>query len=236
MAETENLKLPLLQPAQAQKHVTVNEALVRLDGLTQLVIQSQSVVTPPVSATDGLAWAVPVGASDAWSGQEGQIALWENGGWVFIAPKIGWRGWIADESRQGLYDGTSWVSGGVSLSPNGAGATLGVAEIDHLVGSGASSTTADVIPAQTIVFGVTGRVIEEITGSLTSWDLGVAGSTNRYGSGFGLADNAWLRGITGSPLAYYSDTPLVLTASGGTFVGGTVRLSVHYMALELPSG
>jgi hypothetical protein len=36
MTETANLALPLVQPAQAQKHVTVNEALARLDGLTQL--------------------------------------------------------------------------------------------------------------------------------------------------------------------------------------------------------
>ena len=32
--EPMRLQLPLLQPAQAQKHVTVNEALMRLDGLT----------------------------------------------------------------------------------------------------------------------------------------------------------------------------------------------------------
>ena len=31
MTDTSQLGLPLLEPAQAQKHVTVNEALVRLD-------------------------------------------------------------------------------------------------------------------------------------------------------------------------------------------------------------
>ena len=50
MSETTQLGLPLLQPAQAQKHVTVNEALVRLDGLTQLVLASATVTAPPVSA------------------------------------------------------------------------------------------------------------------------------------------------------------------------------------------
>lgn len=236
MAETENLKLPLLQPAQAQKHVTVNEALVRLDGLTQLVLQSQGVMTPPVSAVDGLAWAVPGGATDAWSGQAGKIALWENGGWVFIAPQVGWRGWLADESRAAIFDGTVWVAGGVSLSASGAGAAFGVAEIDYVLAAGASATTADVIPAQTVVFGVTGRVIEAITGSLAGWELGVPGSANRYGSGYGMADNSWLRGLTGTPIAYYADTPLVLTATGGTFASGTVRLSVHYLSLGIPAG
>ncbi len=37
--ETTQLKLPLLQASQAQKHVTVNAALMRLDGLAQLRLQ-----------------------------------------------------------------------------------------------------------------------------------------------------------------------------------------------------
>ena len=48
--ETMRLQLPLLQPAQAQKHVTVNEALMRLDGLTNAVLESASVAVPPEAA------------------------------------------------------------------------------------------------------------------------------------------------------------------------------------------
>ena len=47
MGETANLGLPLLQPAQAQKHVTVNEALVRLDAALHLSLLSISTATPP---------------------------------------------------------------------------------------------------------------------------------------------------------------------------------------------
>ena len=36
MAKTAQLDLPLVMPAQAQKHVTVNEALARLDAAAQL--------------------------------------------------------------------------------------------------------------------------------------------------------------------------------------------------------
>ena len=35
---TANIDLPLLLPAQAQKHVTVNDALMRLDGQVDLVL------------------------------------------------------------------------------------------------------------------------------------------------------------------------------------------------------
>ena len=44
--ETVNLALPYILSAQAQKHVTHNEALRRLDGLIQLVLQSET-ATPP---------------------------------------------------------------------------------------------------------------------------------------------------------------------------------------------
>ena len=59
MSETTHLGLPLVQPAQAQKHVTVNEALAKLDGLTQLILSSVTILTPPTSASDGQSYFVP---------------------------------------------------------------------------------------------------------------------------------------------------------------------------------
>ena len=53
MANTPRLGLPLLQAAQAQKRATVNEALVRLDGLGQLSLVSLAVSIPPGVANDG---------------------------------------------------------------------------------------------------------------------------------------------------------------------------------------
>ena len=51
--ETARFGMPLLQPAQAQKHVTVNEALMRLDASVNLVIQSVSQVSPPLAVLAG---------------------------------------------------------------------------------------------------------------------------------------------------------------------------------------
>lgn len=41
------LKLPLIAPSQALKHVTHNEALLRLDAITQLSVEALGVTTPP---------------------------------------------------------------------------------------------------------------------------------------------------------------------------------------------
>lgn len=38
MANSPNIELPFVEAAQAQKHVTVNESLLRLDAVSQLVL------------------------------------------------------------------------------------------------------------------------------------------------------------------------------------------------------
>ncbi|MEM0945802.1 MAG: DUF2793 domain-containing protein [Pseudomonadota bacterium] len=237
MGETVKLGLPLVEASQAQKHVTVNEALARVDTLTQLTFVSRSVGAAPIDETDGAAYWVPAGATGAWEGRDGRVALWLNQGWTYLTPATGWRAWIADEGAPAMFDGVDWLTGTGSVSPNGAAMTMRVIEIDHPVGAGASSVTVPVIPAQTLVFGVTGRVVAEITGTATAWRLGIgSASDDRYGSGLGLVADSWVRGLTSSPLAYYEDTALTLTAEGGDFAGGTVRLAVHVAELALPRG
>ncbi|MFW5641978.1 MAG: DUF2793 domain-containing protein, partial [Roseicyclus sp.] len=73
MTETANLALPLVEPAQAQKHVTVNEAFARLDGITQLCLESVDETVPPAGAAEGASWGVPAGASGDWAGRAGHV-------------------------------------------------------------------------------------------------------------------------------------------------------------------
>ncbi len=234
MAETEKLKLPLIDPAQAQKHVTVNEALVKADANVQLTLASQSSLAPPGSPVDGLCYSVPTGATGAWAGQDGNIAHFANGGWTYLAPRPGWRAWVEDEGAVALCIGSTWVPGAAAVSPSGAAFCHRVVEVDHVIGAGATSDTTAVIPANAIVFGVTGRVLADITGTLTNWRIGVAGSDDRYGSGLGLVSGSYALGVTGSPQAYYAGTALRLTGEGGDFTGGTVRLAVHLAEITVP--
>ena len=234
MAETARLKLPLVQAAQAQKHVTVNEALLRVDALAQPVIASRSVAVPPPLAADGALYAVPSGASGAWGGQEGRLALWLNGGWEFADPAAGWRAWIVDEAAAALHDGTDWAASAIAASPGGAAFALRVIELDHALGAGGSSATLPAIPEGAVVFGVAGRVLAGLGGTATGFAVGVAGAADRYGSGIGTGTGAWFRGVTGTPVAYYADTAVVFTAEGGDFGGGTVRLAIHVAELGVP--
>lgn len=234
MSETLQLGLTLLQASQAQKHVTVNEALVRLDGLTHMTLQSVDTATPPGSASDGESYGVPASPTGDWAGHAGEVAIWSNGGWVFVQPQTGWRAWVVDRHAGALWDGAGWAIGGVTASTNRSVMGLSVLEFDHVIGSGATSTTGVDIPANAMVFAATARIHTAFTGTLTSWDFGVSGATNRYGSGLGLAQGSYVSGITGQPVTYYADTPLVLTAQGGDFAGGTLRVALHYFTATPP--
>ena len=90
MADTPNLVLPYLAANQSQKHVTVNEALRRLDALVQVTVQSAALATPPVSPTEGQRWILLASPTGAWAGHAGQIAAWQDGAWAFYAPLDGW--------------------------------------------------------------------------------------------------------------------------------------------------
>jgi hypothetical protein len=235
MAETFQFSLPLLAPAQAQKHVTVNEAIARLDALSRLRLVSTSLDAPPPSAMDGASYLVAAPGSNAWAGKAGQIAIRANGGWVFVLPKQGWTAWSETEAVELVFDGQAWHAGALAHSNAGAATLAGIATVDHVLSAGTSSTTAPVIPAQSSVIGVTGRVIAALSGAgLTGWRLGVSGSNNRYGQGLGLSLNSYAAGLTGATQAYYSATPLLITSEGGPFAAGTIRLSVHYLSLVPP--
>ena len=94
---TANLGLPLLLPAQAQKHVTHNEALLLLDILVQARVEDRSRTAPPAAASEGAAHLVAPGGTGAWAGQDGRIAAFLGGAWLFVTPRTGWSLHVAAE-------------------------------------------------------------------------------------------------------------------------------------------
>ena len=105
-----NLGLPYLWPAQAQKHVTHNEALDRLDALSQIVLQARGAVTPPPLPAIGQLWALGSLPTGDWTGEAGRLALWDGTGWQFMDPKAGWIAWDAATGQLCRHDGTIWQS------------------------------------------------------------------------------------------------------------------------------
>lgn len=108
MSETPRLKLGALASDQSRKHVTVNEALVKLDALVDLHLLDRHLTAPP-EANDGDAYLVAAAASDDWSGQDHRIAYRIDGGWRFYDAFTGLRAYIVDENALMVFDGTGWV-------------------------------------------------------------------------------------------------------------------------------
>jgi hypothetical protein len=109
MSNSTNLTLPLLSAAQAQKHVTVNESVQKLDLLVQLAVLDRTLSAPPGSPTDGARYIVAASPTGAWSGHAGKIAAWQDGAWVFLTPREGWIAWINNENRLLFHDGSAWI-------------------------------------------------------------------------------------------------------------------------------
>ncbi|WP_057790739.1 DUF2793 domain-containing protein [Roseovarius atlanticus] len=102
------LGLPLIQPSQAQKHVTHNEALRVLDAVTQLSVASADLATPPSNPDDGVRYIVAPTGQSAWAGQDNAIALFTDGVWEFFAPRTGWRADVTSTGATLRFDGTAW--------------------------------------------------------------------------------------------------------------------------------
>lgn len=106
MSPSPRLDLPYIAPAQAQKHVTHNEALRRLDALVQLCVEGFEEAAPPALPEVGQVFALGATPTGDWAGHAHELALREESGWLFIVPQDGWRA-----SLRGSADLRIWVSG-----------------------------------------------------------------------------------------------------------------------------
>ena len=111
---TDRLAIALIAPGQAQKEMTHNEALARLDIMVQAVVQSVAPTSVPASPMLGQCWIIGVGASGVWVGRDGAIAAWTAGGWRFVPPFEGMTAWSVADAMQVIRRGTSWVIGEVN--------------------------------------------------------------------------------------------------------------------------
>lgn len=131
---TATLGLPLIAAGQASKHVTHNEALDRLDLLTQCSVRSRTETTEP-SAQDGDLYILPEGKSGgSWSGMaDHALAGLVAGAWVEFEPRPVWSAFVEDEGRAVVSEDDEWrpleadrvartgdsMSGPLSLPTNG---------------------------------------------------------------------------------------------------------------------
>lgn len=235
------LGLPYVVAAQAQKHIPINESLARLDGLVQLAVESRAVLAQPASPVAGGVWILPAGAAGAaWFGQPaGTLMRFEAGAWEALAPAEGLLAWVKDENQMVAFDGAAWTplsatfrATTAAASPGLANTRLEIAEQEVTL-SGASTATSIVIPSRAIVLAVSTRTTVAVTGA-TAYNCGVSGEASKFGGSLGVSKNSSNIGVIG-PTAFYADTPVLLTAVGGGFVAGKVRVAIHLLRFDAPA-
>ena len=229
-----NLALPMLDAQQRQKHLTVNEALLRLDRLTQLSVISRSRRQVPADPQEGQAWILPADTEgDAWAGlSPGQIVVFQSAGWVSLMPRPGWSAWVEDEAALLRFADSRWTpaaSGPLSRSP---AEFCQCRSREHIVQglSGEDIETDLLIPARALVLAVVSEVMDTLPG-VTGYDCGLAGEPALFGGALGSHAGQRNVGVIG-PRPVYADTPVRLLARGGVFAGGRVRLTAHYLVFD----
>ncbi|MFT3996713.1 MAG: DUF2793 domain-containing protein [Asticcacaulis sp.] len=112
LQNTPALGLPLLQSGQAQKHITLNEALWRLDACVQARVLSRSVGVQPTSPQEGDAYILPEGATGAdWSSMEARAFVARHGGyWERLDLPEGALVYIADEGVFVVRASSDWLA------------------------------------------------------------------------------------------------------------------------------
>lgn len=104
------LALNYLAAGQMQSHVTLNEALTRLDALVQCRVISRSQASQPAEPEDGDLFILPAGATGtAWSElTTGALVRFEAGYWATVAVPQGLLAMVADEARYVVWQDGAW--------------------------------------------------------------------------------------------------------------------------------
>lgn len=118
---TSRLSLPLLQPGQAQKESTHNEALAILDIAVQASVLAVGATVPPANPDVGAAWILGAAPTGDWAGHAFALAAWTAGGWRFVVPREGMMVWHGGDRHIVRFSTGTWVSGVMS----GANVTIG---------------------------------------------------------------------------------------------------------------
>jgi hypothetical protein len=111
------LQLPYLAAGQAQKHVTVNEALAMLDGLIQTAVESATTAAEPAAPPEGALYILPPGrAGPEWAlHPAGSLLRYADQAWTRLAANDGTIVYAKDAGAVLFRAGGAWKPIGAAL-------------------------------------------------------------------------------------------------------------------------
>lgn len=237
---TANLELPYILPSQAQKHVTHNEALQRLDAVTQLTVTA-TLANPPSDPEEGTCYDIAASSTGAWTGKSGNLAFRQDGDWVFISPKEGWRGWFLAEDKLKIHHGSAWAAYDAIGTPPSLGINTTADSTNRLaVSAAATLLTHDGDGHQVKV----NKAAAGDTASLlfqSGWsgraEMGLAGS-DEFAIKVSPDGSAWTQAlsITGQGRVLMPHRPLVRATRGGGVLTPSSGSQTGFSTLSVNQG
>ena len=207
------LALPYIQPSQAQKHVTHNEALRVLDVIVQLAVADRTRTTAPASPVIGARHIVAAGAVGIWAGLDGRIAVYDVEGWIYYTALAGWRAEVIAEGKAAVFNGSAWIGTG--------DLPLSVQQLGVNTAADATNRLAVSAPATLLTNAGAGHQLK-INKATVADTASLLFQT-------GFAGRAEL-GLTGT-----DDLSIKISADGSTFAEG-LRVTAPGGAVSLPAG
>lgn len=225
MTTTSNLQLPYLAPAQAQKHITVNEALRRLDALVQLGVVSSTVAAQPASPADGAVYILPPGKTGAaWGAMANHaLAYWRDGAWEQLTPREGWLAYARDADQLLAFTGSAWAATGGDAST--AAANTWAQRQSFTTGVFVGTGTPSGIPIEGIA--------SNANGYAARFQANASAHAITYGGRLSGNFNPWIQGLRNDG----GDVrPIVLQPFGGAVLYGTAEVALfHAGAAPVPA-
>ena len=172
-------------------------------------------------------------------GTAAQVAAFTGAAGEMVVDTTNNRVVVQDGATAGGFPAAKLSEAGAVTGEYGSSVQLGLLE-DLIICSGASSVSTKQIPDRAIVLAVSVCVVTAITGA-TSFNVdattnssGGAGTTSgQFGGSLGIAAGSNNSGVIG-PTAWYAASTIKLTANGGNFTAGSVRVSIQYLLCNSP--
>lgn len=105
-------------PRESGWNTGMDDNLKKLGALVMLAVLSRTTTAQPSSPTEGERYIVPASATGSdWSGQDGSVALYQDGAWSFYRPANGWTAYVADNDERVTYNAADgWHRGQIVAS------------------------------------------------------------------------------------------------------------------------
>lgn len=173
-------------------------------------------------------------------GTASQVAAFTGAAGEMVVDTTNNRVVVQDGSTAGGIPAAKLSEAGSVTGPNGSNVQLVTLE-GLITCSGASSVSSIQIPNRAIVLAVSVLVVTAITGATsfnvdaTTTPSGGSGTTaGQFGASLGVSAGASNGGVIG-PTGWYAASTITLTANGGSFTGGSVRVAIQYMLCRPPT-